>query len=124
MYKLPKSTRIIEPPRVKRISNKTVNIDDDTQDSSNNDVRDFIKQCVQEELNTISQSKNKKATRTIPATINKQKRIINQDKICDCGKDIGKMSNQQVEMHMRSKFHNENIKIIYILYMNVQAVLF
>ena len=37
------------------------------------------------------------------------KKLINQDKICDCGKDIGKMSNQQVEMHMRSKFHNENI---------------
>jgi hypothetical protein len=110
MYKLPKSTRIIEPPRVKRISNKTVNIDDDdTQDSSNNDVRDFIKQCVQEELNTISQSKNKKATRIIPPAVEKQKKLINQDKICDCGKDIGKMSNQQVEMHMRSKFHNENI---------------
>ena len=89
---------------MKRISNKPINND-------NNDVRDFIKQCVQEELNTISQLnlKNKKATRIIPATIDKQKRIINQDKICDCGKDIGKMSNQQIEMHMRSKFHNENI---------------
>ena len=67
--------------------------------------------CIQEELNTISQTnlKNKKATRIIPATIDKQKRIINQDKICDCGKDIGKMSNQQIEMHIRSKYHNENI---------------
>jgi len=67
--------------------------------------------CVQEELNTISQSnlKNKKATRIISATIDKQKKLINQDKICDCGKDIGKMSNQQIELHMRSKFHNENI---------------
>ena len=108
MYKLPKSTRIIEPPRVKRISNKTINNDnDDTQDSSNNDVRDFIKQCVQEELQSIT--KNKKSTRIIPATIDKQRKLINQDKICDCGKDIGKMSNQQIEMHMRSKFHNENI---------------
>ena len=79
--------------------------DDDT------DLKIYIKVCVQEELNSISQSnlKNKKATRIIPATIDKQKRIINQDKICDCGKDIGKMSNQQIEMHMRSKFHNENI---------------
>ena len=51
-------------------------------------------------------------------------KLINQDKICDCGKDIGTMSNQQIEMHMRSKFHNENIYIMYILYMNVQAVLF
>ena len=107
MYKLPKSTRIIEPTRVKRISNKTINTDDDTQDSSNNDVRDFIKQCVQEELQSIW--KNKKAIRIIPATIDKQKKLINQDKICDCGKDIGKMSNQQIEMHNRSKFHKENI---------------
>ena len=51
MYKLPKSTRIQEPSRVKRISNTPINNnDDDTQDSSNNDVRDFIKQCVQEEF--------------------------------------------------------------------------
>ena len=108
MYKLPKSTRIQEPSRVERISNKPINnIDDDTQDSSNNDVRDFIKQCVQEELQTLS--KNKKATRIAPSTIDKQKKLINQDKICDCGKHIGKMSNQQIEMHMRSKFHNENI---------------
>ena len=108
MYKLPKSTRIQEPSRVKRISNKPINnIDDDTQDSSNNDVRDFIKQCVQEELQTLS--KNKKAARIIPPSIGKQKKLIDQDKICDCGKDIGKMSNQQIEMHMRSKFHNENI---------------
>ena len=107
MYKLPKSTRIQEPTRVKRISNKPINNDDDTQDSSNNDVRDFIKQCVQEELQTLS--KNKKATRIIPPAVEKQKKLINQDKICDCGKDIGKMSNQQVEMDMRSKFHNENI---------------
>ena len=106
MYKLPKSTRNHEPTRIKRISNKPIN-NDDTQDSIINDVRDFIKQCVQEELQTLS--KNKKATRIIPPTIDKQKKLINQDKICDCGKDIGKMSNQQVEMHMRSKFHNENI---------------
>ena len=93
---------------MKRISNKTANInDDDTQDSSNNDVRDFIKQCVQEELQTLS--KNKKATRIAPSTIDKQKKLINQDIICDCGKDIGKMSNQQIEMHMRSKFHNDNL---------------
>ena len=51
MFKLPKSTRIQEPSRVKRISNKPINsIDDDAQESSNNDVRDFIKQCAQEEL--------------------------------------------------------------------------
>ena len=49
------------------------------------------------------------AIRIVPQTIHKQKKLINQDKICDCGKDIGEMSNQQVEMHMRSKFYNENI---------------
>ena len=57
MYKLPKSTRILQSTRVKRISNKPINNDDDnTQDSSNNDVREYIKHCVQEELNTISQT--------------------------------------------------------------------
>ena len=89
MYKLPKSTRIIESSRVKRTSIKPINNDDDTQDSSNNDVWDFIKQYVQEELQTLS--KNKKATRIISPSIEKQKKLINQDKICDCGKDIGKM---------------------------------
>ena len=93
MYKLPKSTRIQEPTRIKRIRNKPIN-NDDTQDSSNNDVRDFIKQCVQEELQTLS--KNKKAKRIVPPTIDKQKKLINQDKICDCGKHIGKKSNQQI----------------------------
>ena len=58
MYKLPKSTRIQEPSRVKRISNKPINNNDDTQDSSNNDVRDFIKQRVQEELQTLSKKSN------------------------------------------------------------------
>ena len=70
MYKLPKSTRIQEPTRVKRISNKPINNNDDTEDSSNNDVRDFIKQCVQEELQTLS--KNKKITRIIPPSAEKQ----------------------------------------------------
>ena len=108
MYKIPKSTRILQTPRVKRISNKLIDNDNnDTQDNSNNDVRDFIKQCVQEELHTLT--KNKKTTRIIPPSAEKQKKLINQDKICDCGKDIGKTSNQQIEMHMRSKFHNENI---------------
>ena len=77
---------------------------------------------MQEEYQTIS--KNKKATRIVPPSIEKQKKLINQGKLCDCGKDIGKMSNQQVEMHIRSKFHNENIYIMYILYMNVHPVLF
>ena len=67
MYKLPKSTRIQEPSRVKRISNKPINNNNDPQDSSNNDVRDFKKQCVQEELQTLS--KNKKATRIITSSI-------------------------------------------------------
>ena len=58
MYKLPKSTCIPEPSRVKRISNAPINIDDDTQESSNNAVRNFIKQCVQEELQTLSKKSN------------------------------------------------------------------
>ena len=75
--------------------------------NDDDDFKKYIKVCVQEELQTLS--KNKKATRIVPPTIDKQKKLITQDKICDCGKYIGKMSNQQVEMHMRSKFHNENI---------------
>ena len=51
----------------------------------------------------------KKATRIISPSIEKEKKLIIQYKICDCGKDIGKMSNQQIEMYMRSKFHNQNI---------------
>ena len=53
------------------------------------DLKKYIKVCVQEELQTIS--KNKKATRIIPPSIEKQKKLINQDKICDCGKYIGKI---------------------------------
>ena len=75
--------------------------------NSNDDVRDFIRQCVQQELQTIS--KNKKTTRIIPPSIEKQKKLINQDNICDCGKDIPNFKPQQIEMHTRSKFHNENI---------------
>ena len=63
--------------------------------------------CVQDELQTLS--KNKKATRIISPSIEKQMKLINQDKMCGCGKYIGKMLNQQIEMHMRSKFHNENV---------------
>ena len=64
---------------------------------------------VQEELQTLS--KNNKATRIIPPSAEKQKKLIIQDKICDCGKNKGKMSNQQTEMHMRSEFYNEIFKL-------------
>ena len=59
MCKLSKSTRIQEPSRVKRISNKPNNNIDGTQDSSNSEVTDFIKQCVQEELQTLSKNSRK-----------------------------------------------------------------
>ena len=74
MHKLPKSTRIQEPSRVKRTSNKTNNNNDDTQERSNNVVRDFIKQCVQEELQTVS--KNKKIN-TYNSFINRNTKEIN-----------------------------------------------
>ena len=61
--------------------------------NNNDDVRDFIRQCVQQELQTINVK--------IPST--------QKSKICDCGKDIINFKPQQIEMHMRSKFHNENI---------------
>ena len=61
--------------------------------NNNDDVRDFIRQCVQQELQTINVKR--------PST--------QQSKLCDCGKDITNFKPQQIEMHMRSKFHNENI---------------
>ena len=48
--------------------------------------------------------------RTTRITSNNVKRPSTQkSKICDCGKDITNFKPQQIEMHMRSKFHNENI---------------
>ena len=61
--------------------------------NNNEDVRDFIRQCVQKELQTI----------------NVKKPTSHKNKICDCGKGITNLNPQQIEMHTRSKFHNENI---------------
>ena len=61
--------------------------------NNNDEVRYFIRQCVQQELQTI----------------NEKKQSTQKSKICDCGKDITNFKPQQIEMHMRSKFHNENI---------------
>ena len=60
--------------------------------NNNDDVRDFIRQCVQQELQTINVKR--------PST--------QKSKICDCGKHIPNFK-PQIEMHMRSKFHNGNI---------------
>ena len=61
--------------------------------NNNDDVRDFIRQCVQQELQTI----------------NVKTQSTQKSKICDRGKDITNFKPQQIEMHMRSKFHNVNI---------------
>ena len=54
------------------IQNITHHYEDECSDD-NTDLKKYIKVCVQEELNTISQSnlKNKKATRIIPAAVEK-----------------------------------------------------
>ena len=61
--------------------------------NNNDDVRDFIRQCVQQELQTINVKR--------PST--------QKSKTCDFGKKITDFKPQQIEMHMRSKVHNENI---------------
>ena len=61
--------------------------------NNNDDVSDFIRQCVQQELRTI----------------NIKRSSIQKSKICDCGRDITNFKPQQIEMHMRSKLLNENI---------------
>ena len=73
------------------LQNLSHHYEDECSDDDTN-LKKYIKVCVQEELNTISQSnlKNKKATRIIPPSVEKQKKLINQDKICDCGKYIVK----------------------------------
>ena len=61
--------------------------------NNNDDVRDFIRQCVQQELQTINVKR--------PSTQKSQ--------TSDCGIYITNFKPQQIEMHMRSKFYNENI---------------
>ena len=61
--------------------------------NSNDDVRDFIRQCVLQELQTINVKR--------PST--------HKSKTCDCGKDITNFKPQQIKMDTRSKVHNENI---------------
>ena len=48
-----------------------------------------------------------------PSKIKNNTNIItkrtNKDILCDCGKDISNLKPQQIQMHLRSKFHLNNI---------------
>ena len=41
--------------------------------------------------------------------MNVKRPTTQKNKTCDCGKDITNFKPHQIEMHMRSKFHIENI---------------
>ena len=82
------------------------------QNLQNQDViyRNLIKEFVKEEIKsmleqddntTITPQKNKKVR--VPISVE------TTPIICDCAKDITNFKPQQMEMHITSKFHNENI---------------
>jgi len=77
--------------------------------------KDMIKQFVREEIhNLISQNDYDNDEDDIkPSKIKNNTNIItkrtNKDILCDCGKDISNLKPQQIQMHLRSKFHLNNI---------------
>jgi len=83
------------------------------QNSQNQDVlyRNLIKQFVKEEIQSMLEQDDN--TTIVTQKSKKTQVIISDDHvspiICECGNDITKFKPQQIEMHMRSKFHNENI---------------
>jgi len=101
--------RIQKPVRVARLNKQTKHTyeeeEDDTHDKpSSDDVREFIKQCVQEELQTIKlkpQLKSKKVN--VPQDAEEDTSDL---LTCKCGKQI--KSNQYM-IHKKSKFHMDNI---------------
>ena len=77
--------------------------------------KDMIKQFVREEIhNLISQNDYDDDEDDIkPSKIKNNTNITtkrtNKDILCDCGKDISNLKPQQIQMHLRSKFHLNNI---------------
>ena len=77
--------------------------------------KDMIKQFVREEIhNLISQNDYDDDEDDIkPSKIKNNTNIItkrtNKYILCDCGKDISNLKPQQIQMHLRSKFHLNNI---------------
>ena len=76
----------------------------------------MIKQFVREEIhNSISQNDYddnddnciKPSKTKINTNITTKK--TTKDIVCDCGKDISNLKPQQIQMHLRSKFHLNNI---------------
>ena len=77
--------------------------------------KDMIKQFVKEDIhNLISQNDyDDDEGDTKPSKIKNNTNIItkrtNKDILCYCGKDISNLKPQQIQMHLRSKFHLNNI---------------
>ena len=76
--------------------------------------KDMIKQFVREEIhNLISQNDYDDEDDIKPSKIKNNTNIItkrtNKDILCVCGKDISNLKPQPIQMHLRSKFHLNNI---------------
>ena len=77
--------------------------------------KDIIKQFVREEIhNLISQNDyddNDDDIKPLKAKMNTNitTKKTTKDIVCDCGKDISNLKPQQIQMHLRSKFHLNNI---------------
>ena len=77
--------------------------------------KDMIKQFVREEIhNLISQNdydsdEDDSKPSKIKINTNKTTEKTTKDIVCDCGKDISNLKPQQMQMHLRSKFHLNNI---------------
>ena len=75
----------------------------------------MIKQFAREEIhNLISQNdydNDEDDIKPSKIKINTKKatKKPTKDIVCDCGKDISDLKPQQIQMHLRSKFHLNNI---------------
>jgi hypothetical protein len=75
--------------------------------SQETSYRDLIKQFVKEEIKSMLEQEDEKPTEDIKKS--KCKLSGFPQVVCDCGKDITKLSKQQLDMHNRSKLHLNNI---------------
>ena len=73
-------------------------------------IEEIIKKAVRAEIQNIFEG-NKEKPAIIPRnkTAKLQEDKVNENIICDCGKDITKFTKQQNEMHLKSRYHLENI---------------
>ena len=68
-------------------------------------IEEIIKKAVRAEIQNLFEGNKEE-----PAIVPRNKTAKHQENIiCDCGKDITKFTKQQNEMHLKSKYHLENI---------------